>query len=162
MAGRPTKYKPEFAEQAEKLCKLGHTDAELALFFEVDEATINRWKESHPEFCESIKAGKDLADSEVVESLYRRALGYSHESVKIFQSGNEPLVVPYTEHYPPDPTSMIFWLKNRQKKKWRDKIEQGFTDNEGNDVQIYIPQNGRSRSDQTSGRLSGESPKQLG
>ena len=25
--------------------------------------------------------------------------------------------------YPPDPTSMIFWLKNRQPLVWRDKKE---------------------------------------
>lgn len=34
MAGRPTKYKPEYAEQASKLCALGATDAQLADFFE--------------------------------------------------------------------------------------------------------------------------------
>ena len=26
-----------------------------------------------------------------------------------------------TKHYPPDPTSMIFWLKNRRPDRWRDK-----------------------------------------
>ena len=26
----------------------------------------------------------------------------------------------YTEHYPPDPTSMCFWLKNRRPDRWRD------------------------------------------
>ena len=31
--GRPTKFKEEFIEQAEKLCKLGATDVDLADFF---------------------------------------------------------------------------------------------------------------------------------
>jgi len=31
------------------------------------------------------------------------------------------MVVPTTKHYPPDATSAIFWLKNRQRDKWRDK-----------------------------------------
>jgi hypothetical protein len=26
----------------------------------------------------------------------------------------------YTEYYPPDPTSMIWWLKNRRPDRWRD------------------------------------------
>ena len=26
----------------------------------------------------------------------------------------------YIEHYPPDPTSCIFWLKNRRPDRWRD------------------------------------------
>jgi hypothetical protein len=32
----------------------------------------------------------------------------------------EPVVVHYTEHCPPDPTSCIFWLKNRDPDRWRD------------------------------------------
>jgi hypothetical protein len=31
--------------------------------------------------------------------------------------------VPYREHVPPDVTAAIFWLKNRQPEKWRDKSE---------------------------------------
>lgn len=31
---RPSKYRPEFAEQARKLCKLGATDHEVGLFFD--------------------------------------------------------------------------------------------------------------------------------
>lgn len=48
--GRPTKYKPEYAEQARKYCLLGATDAELAESFDVAEATINNWKLAHPKF----------------------------------------------------------------------------------------------------------------
>lgn len=29
----------------------------------------------------------------------------------------------YIEHYPPDTTAAIFWLKNRQPEKWRDRKE---------------------------------------
>ena len=29
----------------------------------------------------------------------------------------------FIEHYPPDTTAAIFWLKNRQPEKWRDKKE---------------------------------------
>jgi len=96
--GHPTDYKPEYAEQARKLCLLGYTDKELADFFEVVEATINNWKHAHPEFLESIKNGKVFADTDVVTSLYDKATDG-------------------------DTTAMIFWLKNRQPKKWRDKQE---------------------------------------
>lgn len=134
MAGRPTEYKPEYCVQVEKLCKLGATDKEIADFFEVTEQTINNWKSDFPEFFESIKKGKIVADAEIASSLYHRAKGYSHDAVKIFPSGGEsddgkgnkvkgPLIVPYVEHYPPDTVAAIFWLKNRQKDKWRDKQE---------------------------------------
>lgn len=119
--GRPSSYRPEYAEQAQKLCRFGATDADLADFFGVTEQTVNNWKDAHPEFFESLNAGKDVADERVVQSLYQRALGYSHSAVKIFANGGDVIEAPYTEHYPPDTTACIFWLKNRRKDQWRDK-----------------------------------------
>jgi hypothetical protein len=122
---RPSKYQPEFPAQAAKLCKLGATDRELADFFEVVESTIYLWKTEHPEFSEALKRGKDESDARVEQSLYRRALGYSHDAVKIFHEKGEdtPVIVPYVEHYAPDTVACIFWLKNRQPEKWRDKTD---------------------------------------
>lgn len=121
--GRPTKYQHTYPAQVEKLCKLGATDAEIADFFDIDEATVNRWKIDHPEFCESIRAGKTLADANVAHSLYHRATGYEHPDVDIKVIDGEVVITDLVKHYPPDATSMIFWLKNRQKDKWRDKTE---------------------------------------
>lgn len=121
--GRPTKYEERMNEQVEKLCRLGATDKELADFFEVEESTINNWKLEHPEFLESIKNGKVQADANVADRLYQRAMGYEHEEDVIFNDKGNPMVVPTTKHYPPDPTSMIFWLKNRRPKDWRDRQE---------------------------------------
>lgn len=121
--GRPSKYKAEFAEQARKLCLLGATDAEMADFFGVTEQTVNAWKAAHPDFLESITQGKILADAEVADKLHQRAMGYSHPAVKIFNNQGVELVVPYTEHYPPDTQAASLWLRNRQSKKWRDKQE---------------------------------------
>ena len=121
--GRPSKYKEEYAEQARKLCLLGATDAKLADFFEVDEATINRWKHDFPEFCKSLKAGKMQADAEIAESLFNRARGYVAPDLDIKMYEGQIIETPYMKHYPPDATSMIFWLKNRQPKIWRDKQE---------------------------------------
>jgi hypothetical protein len=122
--GRPSSYKPEYAEQAGKLCKLGATDKELADFFEVTEQTVNNWKTDFPSFFESLKRGKHEADDRVEHSLYRRALGYSHDAVKIFCSKEGDVTkVEYVEHYPPDTVACIFWLKNRRSDEWRDKID---------------------------------------
>lgn len=93
--GRPTKYDPLFSDQARSLCLLGATDDELANFFGVDVRTINRWKKEYAEFCQALKTGKLIADSQIAQSLYNKAL-----------SG--------------DVTACIFWLKNRQREKWRD------------------------------------------
>lgn len=135
-AGRPTSYKPEYAEQAFKLCLLGATDKELASFFDVSEQTINAWKSSHSEFLESLKKGKAEADSNVANSLYNRALGYSHPEIDIRVANGEIVETPIIKHYPPDATSAIFWLKNRQRDKWRDKVEQEISGEVGLTVNI--------------------------
>ena len=122
-AGRPSKYKPEYCEQARKLCLLGATDIDLADFFEVSDRAIYRWQSEHEEFRQAVKAGKDYADDRVERSLYHKACGYSFDAVKIFQHQGEIIEAPYREHVPPSDTAMIFWLKNRRKHDWRDKHE---------------------------------------
>lgn len=121
--GRPSKFKPEFIEQARKLCRLGLTDKELAEFFEVAESTLNLWKLEHPGFSESLKGGKAIADAEVAEKLFQRATGYEHPEDDIRAVNGEIVITPTIKHYPPDTTAAIFWLKNRQPQKWRDKVE---------------------------------------
>ena len=118
--GRPSDYREGYAEQAYKLCLLGAIVADLANFFGVSTVTIDAWKKKHPEFLSALKRGKDDADAKVAESLYKRATGYSHPDVHITVYQGDVTETPITKYYPPDPTSCIFWLKNRQRRKWRD------------------------------------------
>lgn len=129
--GRPTKFKPEYCELAYNYCLLGATDAKLAQFFDVSEQTINTWKSEHPQFLESLKKGKEQADAIVAQSLFKRATGYEHDAVKIFNDQGSPMVVDYVERFPPDTTAAIFWLKNRQPALWRDKQELAHTSPDG-------------------------------
>ena len=140
--GRPTKYKPEYVEQAYKFCLLGATEAEMANFFEVAIDTITEWKKVYPEFSASLKEGRDQADAEVSDKLRRRAEGYEWDEVVpmklknvVYEGGKR---VSETETIkevvvhrvvPPDPTSAIFWLKNRRPQSWRDKQEIDHTTN---------------------------------
>ena len=119
--GRPSKYKPEFARLAYKHCLLGATTEELGTFFDVSTQTITHWLNQFPDFLAAVKRGKGLADGRVASSLFHRALGYTHKSVKIFQDHGTSFEHEYIERYPPDPLSCIFWLKNRQPAKWRDR-----------------------------------------
>lgn len=120
---RPSKYRPEFVEQACKLCKLGLTDKEIAKFFEVSEQTLNTWKQQYPEFLESLKGGKTLADAEVASKLFHRATGYEHPDTDIRVVNGVIVETQLTKHYPPDTTAAIFWLKNRRPDLWREKVE---------------------------------------
>lgn len=130
--GRPSKYAPVMDRQVENLCRLGATDKEIAEFFGIAESTLNNWKLAYPSFLEALKRGKDELDLLVEQSLFRKAMGYTFDSVKVFMPANAraPVYAPITEHCPPDTTAMIFWLKNRQPDKWRDKRGGGGYDDE--------------------------------
>ena len=80
---RPTSFRPEFVEQAEKLCRLGAIDTEMADFFDVAESTLYLWKTTHPEFSEAIKRGKLEADANMADRLYQRAMGYAHAETHV-------------------------------------------------------------------------------
>lgn len=133
--GRPSKFKPEFVEQAAKLAALGATDREVAEFFGVDERTLHRWKHEKQEFCQALKVGKESADERVEQSLYRRAVGYSFDSEKVFQFQGKVVRAETVEHVPPDTTAAIFWLKNRKPADWRDKREMEHTGPDGGPIQ---------------------------
>jgi hypothetical protein len=104
---------------------LGLTDEQMAVAFDVSEVTLWNWKNHHGKFRDALTRGKVRADGRVAESLYKRAMGYSHEAVKIFMpaGADAPVYAPYTVHYPPDTQAASLWLRNRQPGLWRDKQE---------------------------------------
>ena len=122
--GRPSLYRPEYAEQARKLCLLGATDNEMADFFGVNPDTIYRWQKVNPEFSESIARGKILADAEVAEKLFQRACGYRHGATKLYRNEDGSVRQErYEVEYPPDTQAISLWLRNRRKGDWREKHE---------------------------------------
>lgn len=123
--GRPPIYDPDHHPAMAAVLGdiFGATNGELARFFGVSERTVERWGAEHEEFRRARAQARAEADKHVEARLYRRAMGYSHPAVKILQHEGQPVVVPYTEHYPPDTQAITWWLKNRQPGKWKDKSE---------------------------------------
>jgi hypothetical protein len=119
--GRPTKYKPQYVEEAAHRCLNGATNYELAEFFGVDRGTIRRWANEHPDFRTAINVGKEAADERVVASLFERAAGYSHPDVHISNFQGDVTITPIVKHYAPDTAAAFIWLKNR--RGWKDKTE---------------------------------------
>lgn len=126
--GRPTDYRPEFAEQAFNLTLIGAVDVDLASFFNTTHQTIDEWKHRHPDFAASIKRGKEIADGKVGASLYQRACGYEYVEEQAFKiklrgGGETVKVVQVHRKVPPETLACIYWLNNRQRYAWRQKIE---------------------------------------
>lgn len=124
--GRPTLYKPEYADLAFKFCLLYRdvTNEKLAELFGVSIGTISNWRQEHIEFLDAIKRGSKEAVAEVATSLYKRANGYEHEAEKIFYDSKEGKVIraSYTEKYPPDTQAARLFLMNKEPEVWRDKV----------------------------------------
>lgn len=119
--GQPSKINKINKQQLKKLVQKGFTDKEVSEFFEITEQTFNNWKKQNTEFFESLKDWKLQADDKVERSLYERACGYSHPAEEIFCAFGKITRVQTVKHYPPSEVAAIFWLKNRQPEKWREK-----------------------------------------
>lgn len=78
--------------------RAGLIDEQIANNMGIATSTYYDWKNKYPEFAEALKKNKDIVDYEVENALLKNAL-----------DGNV--------------TAQIFWLKNRKKNEWRDKVE---------------------------------------
>lgn len=122
--GRPSRY--EELEIEDKLALVegwkrdGLSDEQIGRNFGVSYTTIKDWKKRYPSFSAAIKKGKEVSDYELENILHKRATGYYYEEDTVTNKGDVVTVRKY-EH--PNPTSLIFALKNRLPDKYRDKQE---------------------------------------
>ena len=93
--GRPTVYDSAFhPRKAAQLALMGLTDVQMAIVFDINERTLNRWKIRYPDFCLSIKKSKDLVDEMVKDSLLNRAIIRS--APKKSSGGNRLVICPFS------------------------------------------------------------------
>lgn len=126
--GRKSGFNDKIRETILRLLKQGMTEDQISEVVGVSRRTLCNWKGKHQELLHAIKEAKFAADELVEASLYSRALGYSHPEVKVFCSKDEtgaPEVVTHeiVKHYPPDTQAAMFWLRNRQPKRWAEKAD---------------------------------------
>jgi hypothetical protein len=124
ICGRPTKFHNKLLPLTRKLAKIAATEGEIAEALGIDYVTYRRWQAEYPQFAKALERGKAQQNKRVKLALYHRAVGFTHDAVKIFKSSDDtPIIVPYQEYLPPDTNAAQFWLKNRQPDQWRDKID---------------------------------------
>ena len=112
----------------------GLTDEQISHNMGCNIRTFYVWKKNHPQIDAALRAGKEVVDIQVENALYKRAIGYDYEEVKTIietmPDGEKRQRAERTrKHVAGDVTAQIFWLKNRQSGKWRDKVE---TEHSGN------------------------------
>lgn len=76
----------------------GLTEEQIANNMGITRPTLWKWKKKEINIFNALKKGKEVTDYEVENALYQNAI-----------NGNV--------------TAQIFWLKNRKKNQWREKVE---------------------------------------
>lgn len=141
---RPSGYDPAVTPLLAKYwTRDGLTIDQIAERLGVNSRTFSRWRVQYPELCQSLKESRQQADGKVEDSLFKRACGYDVEVEEVDGTVVDGKLVrgrkhKSTKHVPPDPTSCIFWLKNRRPDKWRDVTRQENTGPDGKPMQVTL------------------------
>ena len=93
--------------------RAGLTDEQIMHNMGISNWTFYEWKKKSTEIAEALKKTKEIVDYEVECALLENAM-----------KGNV--------------TAQIFWLKNRKKNEWREKIERPTNPQELNKVQELL------------------------
>lgn len=121
--GAQSKYESWMAAQVHRLALLGMTDEEMAAALGVNRQTFYTWQEKHFEFREAVQSGKERADAEIAESMFRRAKGHVVEKRKFVRApdGQMHLVEVVQQEVSPDTAAGMKWLGLRRRKTWADR-----------------------------------------
>lgn len=145
-----THIKPRLQEIA-LWARDGHTDKQIFEALGVGHNSFYLAKKAHPELAEALRVNKQIADLTVENSLYMRALGRETEEVtkEVRTDARGKVTTKHirtvTKYIPPSDTAIIFWLKNRQPDKWRDKVIQKIEYDDSVNVQIRFVESDKGK-----------------
>lgn len=120
---RPSKYHTHVEPKLELVqgwASDGLIDEQIANNLDIAYSTFREYKKMFPALSAALKKGKEEADYEVQNALYRTALGFTYYEEVTNALGDTVSIAKYAK---PNTTAQIFWLKNRCPDKWRDKTE---------------------------------------
>lgn len=125
---RLAKGKYEYWLTAEGLLRLGAwardglTDEQISKNIGISRKTLAEWKNRFSDICDTLKKNKEVADIEVENALHKRAVGYKTVEQRVEESEKDgKKIITISKEVAPETAAAIFWLKNRQPNKWRDK-----------------------------------------
>ncbi len=144
--GRKGKYHEWITEQGLGIVaawkRNGLTNEQIAKNIGVNQDTLYTWIRRFPEFSEALKIGRDEADMQVENALFKRALGYYIEDIQEEYEGTVRVKrVVKKKWVAPDISAQIFWLKNRASNRWRNDdrlIVNDTKDEKASDLHVTI------------------------
>lgn len=129
--GRPEyPYHPGYDDKAVTLSIAGFTHQKMADVFGVAINTFRKWMDENESFMNAVRFGAEQADAEIERSLFMSAKGYNLKKritavEKVFDDeGNDTgetrlRIHEWEEPQVPHPTSIIFYLSNRQNARYK-------------------------------------------
>lgn len=106
------------------LARQGLTLEQIAEVLNITLSALNCWRKKNPALERTLRQNKLVADALVEDSLYRRAIGFEYEEVVDTELTDGSVKVKRHHKYmPADITACIYWLKNRQPDRWRERKE---------------------------------------
>ena len=162
-AGRKTHWESRIAPRLLEIaawCRDGHTDIEMSKALRISISCFCKYKKIKKRLKIALTINKEIADINVENSLFKRAMGYNLSEVtkkityvldaKGKRTGETEMVVVKTvsKHLPGETKAIERWLMNRKPKTWRSDKDLG-PGNENKDevaqpVEItFMPVDGR-------------------
>ncbi len=113
-----------YLDKISEWVKEGCTKKAIAKNLGVSVAFFYKCLNEHKELVDAFTRAQEVPNEKVENALFRRACGYQWTEVKVKQAldrnGNiVELTETRTVDVAPDPTSIIFWLTNMSRDKWK-------------------------------------------
>ena len=83
-----SKYRPEYAVEAEKLATIGVSQKDMAHFWGVSEDSVTRWKTRFAAFADALKKGEAKKHKALLQSMFRNAIEFRNPALQIFLAKN--------------------------------------------------------------------------
>lgn len=118
------KIKTEYWTEGDGLAEIkewldkGLFDHQIAKNIGITQKTLIDWKNKFPAFRTMFLAARKVAVHEVVNAMYKSALGFHEKEQVIDNKGKKQIV---NKYYPPNITACIFLTKNWLPREYRDK-----------------------------------------
>ena len=119
--GRTPVYSEKLIPVVRAMALYGASDQEIADAIGISRETLRWWRHEHVEFANGIRITDDEMAEAARSSLFRRAMGFTYKSDKVFANGFRAKV---TEYLPPDVNAAFKILQAYDKKQaFRERTE---------------------------------------
>lgn len=141
---KATVFLPDMLAEVKAVAWRGATDDEIASTFGVSRSLFQKWKSFYPDFRQAIETGRTHADAEVVQALFQEAIGYEYEEQ--IAAGRAGTIKKVKRYARPNGDLIKFWLKNRQKEHWGDRLSLD-AGNKGDDTTKPLGDNSKTNAE---------------